>query len=160
VLKSETNRRFLEDEFVRQLSKKGVDAVAAYQSFGDSVPKDKETIEAKLKELGADSLMITRLVDRRTEERYAPGTNYAVNTAYYRSWPGYYGATYTTVYTNPGYMVTDQYAIAESNLYSVETEGLVWAINTDTWLNDPAVPLLKGYVKVVTNAMLDDDIIK
>jgi len=160
VLKSETNRRFLEDEFVRQLSKQGVDAVAAYQFFGDSIPKDKELIHAKLKESGADTLMITRLVDKRTEERYAPGSNYAVNTAYYRSWPGYYGATYSTVYTNPGYMVTDQYAVAESNLYSVESEGLIWAVNTDTWLNDPAVPLLKGYVETVMNAMRDDKIIK
>jgi len=160
VLKSETNRRFLEDEFVRQLAKSGVDAVASYQSFGEAMPKDKELILAKLQESGADTILINRLVDKRTEERYAPGSNYAVNTAYYRSWPGYYGATYSTVYTNPGYMVTDQYAVAESNLYSVANEGLLWAVNTDTWLNDPAIPLLKGYVATVTKAMRDDEIIK
>ena len=46
---------------------------------------------AKLMESGADTVMITRLVDKRTEERYAPGSNYAVSTASLFVAPRWYG---------------------------------------------------------------------
>ena len=36
-------------------------------------PAGKEMIEAKLRELGADAVLMTKLLDRKTVREYAPG---------------------------------------------------------------------------------------
>jgi len=160
VLKNETNRRVLEDEFVRQLKQKGVEGIAAYQAFGGKEPENKDLVIAMVKESGADAVLVSRILDKRTEQRSVPGTAYTTADAYYRSWPGYYGAAYTTTYYTPGYTVTDQFAIAETNLFNVANEGLAWTVSTETWLDNTPVSLLKGYATTVINAMQDDNLLK
>src|SRR5512134_193892 len=74
MLKTPGNRRILEDEMVKQLKARSTDAVAAYTVLPDGAGMNRETITAKMNELGADAVLISRLTDKKSVTTYVPGT--------------------------------------------------------------------------------------
>jgi hypothetical protein len=59
----------LEDEWVRQLRQKGVDASAANRLLPGGSPPDKERVVELVKARGFDTLLVSRLVDVKQVER-------------------------------------------------------------------------------------------
>lgn len=148
ILKSNTNRLVLEDEFARQLKQRGLDATAGHTVLSGDEPVDKDVLATSLREKGFDTLLVVRLVDQRSQQTYVPGAAYPVGA----TWPGYYGAGYNMIYS-PGYVVEDQFAIAEANLYDVETEKLIWTAATETWIKSSDRKLIEEYVGRIMNEM-------
>ena len=68
ISKQETNRRIFEDEFNRQLSAHGVVGLSSYKDVPDSANIDEAKIAEGLKTTGADSVLMTNVTDKRTEE--------------------------------------------------------------------------------------------
>jgi hypothetical protein len=59
---------------------------------------------------------------------------------------------YTAVYT-PGYTVEERYVMAETNLYDVATENLIWTAASETKIDGKVEKLIKTYVAVIIDAM-------
>src|SRR5262245_3747290 len=97
-------RRMYEDTFAADLKARGIDAVTSY-SFSGEGQLDKDAAAAKLKEIGADGVIVTRLVDQETVQTYYPPTytNVAAPSAYYGGWYGYYSMGYSYM-SSPGYV--------------------------------------------------------
>src|ERR1019366_4038825 len=114
VARSAVNRRLFEDEFVRQLKSRGTDAIASYTVLSDEQQGDPAAIAKKVTELGADTVLITRLVSKKIVQVYVPGSPY-YPPPFYGTWPDYYGYGYRYMYT-PGYIAEDEYAVIETNL--------------------------------------------
>ena len=72
VIKRPALRRSFEQEFVQQLKTRGTDAVASFTVLAADEEVDKNIIASKLKELNADGVLITRLIDKKTVETYIP----------------------------------------------------------------------------------------
>jgi hypothetical protein len=155
ILKSNTNRLVLEDEFTRQLKQKGLDATAGHTVMSEKEPADKEKVAAALREKGFDTLLVVRLVDQRSQQTYVPGAAYPTGS----TWSGYYGAGYNTMYT-PGYVVEDKFAIAEANLFDVETEKLIWTAATETWIKSEDRKLIDEYVGMMLHEMEKAGVVK
>lgn len=151
VSKKAVNRRIFEDEFAAQLIAHGVEAVASYTVLPDKKQDDQEAIAAKVKELGADSVLITRLVSKKTVKVYVPGMPY-FPPPYYGRWPDYYGYGYREMYT-PGYMSEEQYAVMETNLYGAANDSLIWAATSETEMSGADLSLIKEYVGTMVNNM-------
>lgn len=151
VAKDPIKRRLFEDEFVAQLAAHGTDAVASYTVLPDKQQNDQEAIAAKVKELGADTILITRLVSKKTVQTYVPGTIY-YPPANYGTWPDYYGYGYRYMYS-PGYIAEDEYAVIETNLYETRHDKLVWAASSETVMSDTDQNLIKTYVGIMVKAM-------
>jgi hypothetical protein len=152
VARNPINRRLFEDEFVRQLKSRGTDAIASYTVIPDKQQDDQEAIANKVKELGADTVLITRLVSKKIVQVYVPGTAY-YPPPYYGRWPDYYGYGYRYMYT-PGYIAEDQYAIIETNLYDAKSDKLVWAASSETGIGDSNQNLIQSYISVMVNNMI------
>lgn len=153
VAKNPINRRLFEDEFVRQLKSRGTDAIASYTVIPDKKQGDEEAVAKKVAELGADTLLITRLVSKKTVQVYVPGTAY-YPPPYYGRWPDYYGYGYQYMYT-PGYIADDEYAVVETNLYEAKSDKLVWAASSETGINDSDQNLIQNYVGVMVKNMIE-----
>ncbi|HEY4698178.1 MAG: hypothetical protein A3J49_20185 [Gallionellales bacterium RIFCSPHIGHO2_02_FULL_57_16] len=151
VAKKPLKRRLFEDEFVVQLKAHGTEAIASYTVLPDKKQDDQVVIAAKVKELGADTVLITRQVSKKTVKTYVPGTVY-YPPPYYGTWPDYYGYGYRYMYS-PGYIAEDEYAVIETNLYETRNDKLVWAASSETVMSDSNQSLIKTYVGVMVNAM-------
>lgn len=151
VAKNPLNRRLFEDEFVLQLKTKGTEAVASHTVLPDAQQEDQAAIAAKVKELKADSVLITRLVSKKTVKVYVPGTAY-YPPPFYGTWPDYYSYSYHYMYS-PGYITEDEYAIIETNLYESGNDKLVWAATSETLVSDSNKKLIRSYIGIMVNTM-------
>jgi hypothetical protein len=157
VARNPLNRRLFEDEFVQQLKVRGTEAIASYTVLADKLQDDQVAIAAKVKALGADTVLITRMVSKKTVQFYVPGTAY-YPPPYYYNWPDYYGYGYRYMYS-PGYIAEDEYAVIETNLYEASDDKLVWAASSETNLSDSNQNLIKTYIGIMVNNMIESGLL-
>lgn len=157
VAKQPLKRRLFEDEFVAQLKARGTGAIASYTVLADKQQEDQQAIASKVKELGADTVLITRMVSKKTVQVYVPGTVY-YPPPYYGTWPAYYGYGYQHLYS-PGYITESEYAIIETNLYQTGNDKLVWATSSETMLSDSDKSTIKSYIGIMVKTMVENGLL-
>ena len=112
---AEINQSY-EDEFVRQLIQKKVQATAAYPVLPPAGQQSKEELATALGTLGADSILFMRVLSSKentqTSQMGGASNGYDDYHNYYMS-----TSTYTTTVT--------EYDL-ETSLYDVKTRQLVW----------------------------------
>jgi hypothetical protein len=119
VSENPTRRRVFEDEFVEQLRSLGTDAVPSYSLIPDVEKIDQPTVDAKMKEVGTDGLIVTTLVDKSTQT--VQGSTY-----YQMGWHRYYSNSYSAVrHQSTSY----QYEVfnLETNLYEIRNQKMIWS---------------------------------
>jgi len=82
VDQQQTVRRFLEDEFARQLKSKKTDVVPSYVFLPKEKMLDKEMIVSKINELEMDSVLVVWLGDTKESFRSSPDPYHAVSSGY------------------------------------------------------------------------------
>lgn len=157
VARNPLNRRLFEDEFVLQLKAHGTEAIASYTVLTDRQQDDHVAIAAKVSELGADTVLITRLVSKRTVQTYVPGTVY-FPPPHYGTWQDYYGYGYQALST-PGYLTESEYAVIETNLYEAKNDQLIWAASSETGISGQNQTLIKSYIGVMVNNMVEQGLV-
>jgi hypothetical protein len=155
VTKSQTNRDMFEGMFVAGLEARGNNAVASYKLISIDQLPDRDLVASKIKSIGADAVLVTRLVDRKTIETYDPGVVYGF-PSFYDDWWGYYDYVVVT----PGYTDETQLLVAETNLYDIKTEKLIWSARSETEVTEGDQQLIKTFVKIVIDRLSSDRLIK
>ena len=125
--KSPDTRNLFEDRFAGELQTRGNNADQSYTIIPFEQLRDKELVKSKIKNSGADAVIISRLVDTKTIESYNPGMIYVVPASYY-DWWGYYAV----VFADYGYTGDVAVAYIETNVYDVKTEKLIWSGHSKT----------------------------
>jgi hypothetical protein len=152
------DRRILEDEFVKQFKTLGIRAVVSYDILPDEKDGDKDAIAKKVAELGADSVLITRLTDKKSvyvclaPNNFCPPSYYGKLEDYY-----WFGAMHAT---STDYLKETQYAIMETNLYDAVNDQLAWSASSDTEINGSDRQFIKSYVKAVVKKLSEQNLLK
>lgn len=157
MAKNPAKRRIFEDEFVMQLQAQGTEAIPSYSVLPDKQQGDHKAIAEKVAQLGADVVLITRLVSKKTVHVYVPGTVY-YPPPYYRRWPDYYGFGYQAMYT-PGYIAEDKYAVIETNLYETANNKLIWTASSESEMSGSDQKLIKSYIGVMVKTMVEQGLL-
>jgi hypothetical protein len=157
ISKNPALRRVFEDDFVQQLNAHGTKAIASYTVVPDKREGDDALVAAKLAQLGADTVLITRLVSKKTVQVYVPGTVYYPPPPY-RTWRGYYGYGYQAMYT-PGYIAEDEYAVIETNLYEAANNKLIWSASSETGMSGSDQKLIKSYIGIMVKTMVEQGLL-
>ncbi len=158
VVKNPATRRIFEDEFVRQLAANGTQAIASYSELPETLRGDDAAIAAKVKQMGVDTMLITRLVSKQTVQTFVPGTPY-FPPPYYGTWPEYYRYGHQAMYV-PDRIVEDEYAVIETNLYRVSNNKLIWSATSQTGLSGSSdQKLIKPYVDVMIKSMREQKLL-
>lgn len=155
VTKSPVTRGLVEGMFVAGLDSRGNNAVESYKIIPLAQLSDRNVVESKIRGMGADAVLVTRLFDRKTMETYEPGVVYEFPDFYY-DWWGYYDYVMVT----PGYTDQTQVLIAETNMYDIETGKLIWSARSATEVTEGDQQLIKTFVKVMIHKLASEGIIK
>ena len=154
VIKERIYRDLLEQKLVATLQADGIDAAAASNLFPDAAVMDEAMTDTAMKQAGADSVMVIRLVDTRKEVVYTPGTTYipgAYGGRYSMGYYGYYGGGYSVIST-PGYSTEYNISTAETTLFSAANNKRVWSTITET-TETSINSAIDSYVKVIGKAV-------
>jgi len=161
IAKQETNRRIFEDEFRRKLETYGVIGIPSYKDLAEPHNASKEAIAAHVRKTGADSVLMTRIVSKRTEEVVTPGriTTYGAGPyygyphpytpdPYYHQWGSYYDRSYDTVY-EPATVTKLQVVTIEANLYEAKSGELIWSAQLDTVMKPDTQKQVADFIEAV-----------
>ena len=143
-------RRTFEDEFVRQLQAKGVQAVASYTLVPEDGEVPRERLAQAVKESGVEGVMVTRLVRVDRETQVYPGTYvgspYAGFYRFYSSaWVGFY---------EPPQVYSYDVVTAETNLFDVRGDTLIWSGTTETLARRNVKKEVTEFATVILGALL------
>jgi hypothetical protein len=118
-------RRTLEDGFVHELAKRGVEATPSYRLFPNA-PPDTSEIGQAVERYGHDGvIMVTRLRTERAD-RYVPGYVTTEPVTRVSPWTGRYRTHWVDV-THPGYVEQDVTVRHEIELWDMRHDGrMVW----------------------------------
>ncbi len=147
--KNPGNRRIFEDEMVKQLEALGTDAVGSYTAIPERTEVDRDMVTAKMNELGADAVLIARVVDKKTVSTFVPGTVRPGYPGYGGGWHGYYA--YSSSNT-----VQDEFAVLQTNLYDLKTDKLIWTAVSETWITENNESLIRSLTKVIIDRLVSD----
>ena len=160
----------MEQDLAEAFSIKGVKSSPTYSIFPfagspevvKNAYEDPEELHAlvieKVLKNKIDALLIIGVYDIQKEERYVGGTSLSVGVAaptYY----GYYSYAYSTVYSSGYYETASTYFI-ESNLYDVETEGLLWMATLEVESPEHIQDESKVFADLIVNAVIKDKVLQ
>jgi hypothetical protein len=128
VSNNESLRRRAEDILVADLNRRGARGIAAYTILPGGGHTDSEQARARLKEAGAEGVIVMRVVGKDQRITYTPGYT---APAYYNGFGPYWGYGWGTVY-QPGYLQTDTDVSVETLVYSLTRDKLLWASTSRT----------------------------
>lgn len=150
-------RRFFEDEIQSQMTPFGIDAISSYTVILDENLFDKEFVAAQAKDLGADAVLITRLVDKTKIQSYVPPeTTYMGPGGNASSWQAY---DYRQTITRQGYTVEHEILKLETNLYEAKTGKLIWSALSDTIIESAKEEYIKSFIDVIIKRLSDDKLL-
>jgi len=126
-------RRLFEDAVVRNVKKRGAEAIASYPMMQDISRANQETIDAQADVLGADAVLTSRVTGTETNTWQAPAALYE-----------------------------DNYTDIQTSLYEVKTHRLIWTATTRTWQREDMSDVygIRSVVRRITNKMSQQGLLK
>lgn len=154
------NKALWENIMADQLNRSNISAVPCTQAFPMENNVTREKIEAYVRQHAIEGMLVTRLVDTRTEQVYHPprGVYYGGPFWYYNHFYNYYPYVYDRVYS-PGYTSTHTIVLLETNLYQAATQELVWSMSSDTFDPRSINQLVESVSKKVIQGLRKDRLI-
>jgi hypothetical protein len=149
LLKDESTRRIAEDKMVAQIHH-GT-AVQSYNYLQGTEVKENEVTE-RLKKEGFDGVVVMRLADIDKTTSYVPGNSYG-------GWYGYYRYA-APAYYNSGYYTTDKTYYVETNIYSLESNKLLWSGMTSTVNPSKADKMVDDIISTIKGQMKKEGLVK
>lgn len=131
-------KQTMERHLTEDLKDMGYQAVSSWDVYG---PKAFESLTEQqalesIREKGYDAVLTIVLLDKDRERSYYPSTFYfSPFVYYYNNFWGYHAMMMNRIY-QPGYYITSTRHFWESNLYEMNTQQLVYSVQTRSF--DPA----------------------
>ena len=117
-----------EESLVRELTARGMQAVASYRIAPKEELRRADTARPWFEKAGVEGVVAVRPVSADTQRSYNTGT--WVSTNYATLW-GYYGYGWSAVYV-PGGVQRETLVVVETTVYSLPRNQLLWAAVSET----------------------------
>jgi hypothetical protein len=154
-------RMALEDEFVARLREHGADAQASHTLMPSDAPLEKADVVALVKQRSFDTVLVSRLVQKKTVESEVTPSGGPTPTAamgYYGNSSDFYGQSRAFA-SSPAYTVEHEVAVVQTNLYDAHADKLYWSAQSDTFLGDSAQSLIRGFVDAMVRQMAESKVL-
>ncbi len=127
----------VEDRMAATINSRGNKAVLSTSVFPPQLSLSenftREEMAEAIKRTGCDAVFIIAVLDVLNVETYHPGTTYyPMNYSMYGSYYGYYNYYAPQVYSS-GYYSSDKTYYIESNFYDLESDQLLWSIQSEAY---------------------------
>jgi hypothetical protein len=159
VLRTRGPRSLLEDEFVRQFKARGIDAMASTSVLPDETVPARDIIAAKVRETGADSVIVAKFVKKTSAETHSPARLYAVPQNFDAEWDPNIGAT-ELADSGLNEVAYDYYvAVMHTTVYSVGTGNPIWSATSETKYQGALVKQVRPFVSAVMTRLIQEKLV-
>lgn len=151
-----STRRMFESEFAKYFKHRGISAIESFRDLEiESLNQNalRDAILAKMHEKGSDSVLLTRIVDRRAKENIIPGMTITSSSGMWGGSAAVYSFPGPSAPTTQSYSHEETFLGLMTNLFDARTEKLLWAIRTETRITGAPQEEIKPYVALVTDKL-------
>jgi len=122
-----SNRKLFEEDFVKALKDRRIDAVVSYNVMPNPVVDDKDAIAVQAKTVGADTVLINRPLETAQKEIQISG----------------------------GSLYGEAYIHTQTDVYDMKSNRLVFGATAETWLQKDKLyaDQIQSYIKDLVNMM-------
>jgi hypothetical protein len=161
LFNDDLRRRHFEDEFITEIIGMGRQAEASYVLMPDLKKyRDEKQLEAVVRKIGADAVLITSLKDVEDRKTYVPPrVEYAPSMWGGYGYYGYYMQTMTPVYT-PGYTRSNKVVQLETRVFSVQGKKMIWAGITESFNPSSSGEVIRELAATVVSDMKKSGLIQ
>ncbi|MGI9201981.1 MAG: hypothetical protein ACR2QL_13035 [Woeseiaceae bacterium] len=158
------SRRYLEMEIVKKLGQLGTEAVRSTTMMDTKTPVTRQTFLDMVAEVGADAVLVSQIADLRAKGEVVdmnPQATYNFRpTYYYNVW-----SVELTEYRDPEAINFEYELWLATQLYSVDSKDVVWAIEADTKFDQkfdggPDYQIYIDEAAAIVNSLNRDGLIK
>ncbi|SFC35529.1 hypothetical protein SAMN05421747_10963 [Parapedobacter composti] len=157
-------RTKLENALADKAAQRGISVVKSSDIFTPDFfhqipPRDE--LFSRIGETGVDAILTVSLIDRESNTRYVRGTTRYAPFPMYNWYGGFYSYFnyWHPIMYDPGYYVTDKTYFLETNLYSTETDRLIWSAQSET-VNPASIDAFaEEYPDVLLSQMVKDGLL-
>jgi hypothetical protein len=153
-------RGLLEEEFVRQLKEHGADAVASTSILSDEGIPPRETLTAKVREIKADSVLVTRFIRKGSAETHSPSRIYAAPGSVEAEWETFTDPVVAEDPVQPEATYDYSVAVMRTTVYSVATGTPVWSSTSETKYQGSMLRHIKPFVHAIVGRLTEDGLVK
>lgn len=159
IRKNPVQRRIWEDAFVRELSKKNVQATSSYKWFPEAVPDTDEVIETVQKN-GFDGILITRILQKETETHYVESYITTESKIRYNPFRNMYSTYYRDV-EHPGYIDSSTIYRRAIDVWVIrDKERIIWGATSNTPEQNSVEAVQNDIASLVISELLRYEFIK
>lgn len=155
VSKDHKIRRQFENEFVNQLTIKGIEAIPSYTVLSSDKMLDKNTIVLKIKDMNIDGVIITKLIKKTKGPSGPPPFQ---SRTYHSNYVRSHYAAFTGIGSSGSFSPAD-IVILQTDLYDTKSEALVWSGFSETLNQRTASNAIKPFIEVIIQNMSKDNMI-
>lgn len=170
--RTESDSRQFEQEIAASLEERGIAAVQGHMFLDDGRAYSQEEMEARLHDVDAEGILISKLIAVDEERVYHPPAGYLRGMPpgmirgnpyfwyyyphwnYYSYWRSSFGVTRAR-----GYWREHRYVIVETSLYDNRTNQLVWTGKSETMEPREFSALADSIARAVTRRLSELDLI-
>ena len=151
-------RNHFENVLALSLGERGIDATSSNKAVPELGAKpDREKLAAKVREMGFESVVVSRVVTKDEYSRLIPGGVYFVPANYYDGWNSFYTDSYSVV-SFPGSSYDAEFFTMVTNIYDVRSEKLIWSylakVKVETSREGAINPFIETIVKQLESSKL------
>ena len=133
LFKSFDSRRYLEQDIVKELTERGVTAIASTSLMNTKTPVNRETFLAMVDAHGSDAVLVTQLMSLDTKTKVvdaSPEATYKISPTYYFNvWE-----VNLMEFVGPQDLRLKHELILATQMFSVKSQEPIWAIESKTKL--------------------------
>lgn len=151
----------IENHLVNDLKENGYTAISALSEFGPKIfeNKSEEEVIKNLEKNNIDAIITIVLLNKKKERKYIPGNIYYTPMGnYYNRFWGYRGMLYNRIY-EPGYYITESTYFWESNFYDMNTQKMLYSIQTKSFDINNTTYFGHEYSKRIMKNMIENGVI-
>jgi len=156
MTKDQNLRISSEEQLVRELKARGIDALATYRMMPQEESTSAEKARPWIERAGVEGVVALRPFSAERVRTYSPAT--WTTTSYSTLW-GYYGYGWTSYY-DPGGVRDDTTLVVETLVYSVPRDMLLWAGVSTTTNPKEAQAFISSLVKATVKEMRSKKLVK
>jgi hypothetical protein len=144
------NRLLAENEFVHQLKVRGITAMPVYVVIPPDKLVERDVALTKIRDLGADAVLILRLADKLTVQSPIPQPGSAG--------PSRLSDYYQYVYDAPA-RDESELAYLETNLFDVKTERRIWTARSVSKIDVVNQEVVSDFIRLMIDRLASDGMI-
>ncbi|KAE8177821.1 hypothetical protein GLP21_13825 [Photobacterium carnosum] len=151
-------RRIFEDDMVKELQKKGVNAISSSQIYPDKLPS-KADLSSYIKKNSTQTVFVAKLVNIEDKNIRYPGNNNSYGYGGSMSFHNYYNSSYSYIYDD-SYTVSYEFVNVEFTLFDTQSHKPIWSTSSESIDPNNMNEIIAELTHILIGNMQDNGVVR